>query len=89
MAAEVFVALTRGPADGVPKSKHEGQGADPHDQLEPQPSHEPDAARHPSPWHTRSWAREHLTQAALLATVIVSGLARVRRRGRRRRPGSR
>ena len=89
MAAEVFVALTRGTAEGMPQSKHEGHGANPHTQVEPHPMHEPEAARHASPWQAPRWAREHVTQAALLATVIVSGVARLNRRGRRRRPGSR
>jgi hypothetical protein len=37
MAAEVFVALTRDTVEGMPQSKHEGQGADPHAPVEPQP----------------------------------------------------
>jgi hypothetical protein len=80
MAAEVFVALTR----GGPESEDEGHGRDPHAQVKLDSRDETAPDPHPAPWHAAVWAREHLTQAALVATVIVSGLARRRRRGHRR-----
>ena len=46
---------------------------------QPQAQPQPDVPRHPR------WAREHATQAALVATVIAGGVARLVTRGRRRR----
>jgi hypothetical protein len=89
MAADVFVAMTRGTAADITQSERQGQGPEPHSKVEPQSLDEPDPAWHASPWPTAGWAREHLTQGALLATVLLSGLAQRRRRGRGRRRGSR
>jgi len=46
---------------------------------QPRAQPQPDVPRHPR------WAREHATQAALVATVIAGGVARLVTRGRRRR----
>ena len=89
MAAEVFVAMTRPTVDDITQSEPQGQASGAHPKVEPQSLDDPDATWHVSPWHAPSRAREHLTQAALLATVLVSGLAQRRRRGRGRRRGSR
>jgi hypothetical protein len=47
----------------------------------------PAPRENPAPWRAGPWAREHTTQAALLATVALGWLARLLRRGRRRHRG--
>jgi hypothetical protein len=83
IAADVFAQLSRDP--GAAGSHPQPQGDPRQPEAEVEDDARPAASRHPAPWHTGSWAREHLTEAALMATVMVSGLARFTRRGRRRR----
>jgi hypothetical protein len=49
MAAEVFVAMTRGPADDITQPEDQGQDPDPHSQVEPQLPREREIKRHRSP----------------------------------------
>jgi hypothetical protein len=82
----VFVQMARDTPGLAPQPKPEADPPYPDVQVERELL--PDAFTSPSrptPRRARIWPREHATQAALVATVAVGWLARLLRRGRRRR----
>ncbi len=89
MAADVFAEMTRDAPTTVAHPQPEADGMNHHPQVELDRMPRYDPRPHPAPWHTRSWAYQHATQAALLATLLVSGVARLLRRARRGHRGSR
>jgi hypothetical protein len=87
MAADVFAEMARDTPELDSRPQLEGQPLYPHVQVERellrgQPAPPAPPARS-APWRAQPWAREHATQAALVATVVLGSLARLRR-GRRR-----
>jgi hypothetical protein len=81
MAANILAAMGVTPRPH-PQRTPEAHGPDPHAEVEPEtPQRHPHLGSRQAP----GWLREHATQAALLATVFLSGLVRTLRRGRRQR----
>jgi hypothetical protein len=81
MAANILAAMGV-TARAHPQRTPEGHGPDSHAEVEPET-----LQRHPHPGSRQApgWLREHATQAALVATVFLSGIVRTQRRGRRQR----
>ena len=86
MAADVFAEMARDTPTLAPQPHPEADPPYPHVQVERELlPHEFASPSRPAPRRAPVWAREHATQAALVATVAVGWLARLLRRGRRRR----
>jgi hypothetical protein len=87
MAADVFAAMTRDPSTLAPHPQPEGESLDPQVQVQVEElvQGQPTPLPQPARWRPQAWAREHATQAALVATVTLGWFARLMRRGRRRR----
>lgn len=86
MAADVFVEMTRDTPGRVPHPQAEADTSHPHLEVEREllgPSPKPGPL--PVSRRTQQWAREHTSEALLVTTVGVGWLARLVRRGRRRR----
>jgi hypothetical protein len=84
MAADVFVEMARDMPRAIPDPQPEANGTYPHAQVEREllPHAGPESSAGKS--ITTEWARQHAGQAALITTVALGGLARLRRRARRR-----
>jgi hypothetical protein len=90
MAANLVAQMRRDAPVADPHPEAEAYGANTHVEVERELLPGPPAAaprQDPAPWRPGAWAREHATQAALVATVALGWLARLLRRGRRRRRG--
>ncbi|HEY6522396.1 MAG TPA: hypothetical protein VIY10_01435 [Solirubrobacteraceae bacterium] len=86
MAADVFAEMARDTPTLAPQPHPEADPTYPHVQVERELlPHEFASPSRPAPRRAPVWAREHATQTALVATVAVGWLARLLRRGRRRR----
>jgi hypothetical protein len=85
MAADVFAEMARDTPGPAPHPQPEGYLPYPHVEVEGEllPAQAAPPA-HPAP-RAQRWAHEHATQAALVGTVVLGWLARLTRRGRRRR----
>jgi hypothetical protein len=86
MAADVFAEMTRDTPGHIPHPQPEADTSYAHLELEREllgPSPEPRPL--PVSRRTQRWAREHTSEALLVTTVGVGWLARLVRRGRRRR----
>jgi hypothetical protein len=86
MAVDVFAEMTRDTPGPLPHAQAEAHTSHPQVQVEHEgvPSNTL-APRDVAQWRPQAWAREHVTQVALVATVALGWLARLTRRGRRRR----
>ena len=90
MAANIVAQMRRDApiADAHPGAQAYGLNTHVEVERELLPGPRVTASHHqPAPWRPGPWAREHATRAALVATVVLGWLARMLRRGRRRRRG--
>jgi hypothetical protein len=88
MAANIVAQMRRDSLTADPHPEVEADGDNTHVEVERELLPGLPAPReNPAPWRAGPWAREHTTQAALLATVALGWLARLLRRGRRRHRG--
>ena len=85
IAADVFAEMARDTPGPASHPQPEGYRPHPHVEVERElvPG-EPAPSARPAP-RAQQWAHEHATQAALAGTVVLGWLARLMRRGRRRR----
>jgi hypothetical protein len=86
MAANLVAQMRRDSPTADPQPEAEADGDNTHVDVEREllPG-APEFRQAPAPWRAGLWAREHATQAALVATVALGWLARLLRRARRRR----
>ena len=86
MAIDVFAEMADDMAGAVPHGQPEADTSHPQVQVEHEhlPRDAP-APRDVAQRRPQAWAREHATQVALVITVALGWLARLTRRGRRRR----
>jgi hypothetical protein len=86
MAADVFAEMARDTPGLDSHPQLEGEPLYPHVQVERELLRgQPAPPARSAPWRAQPWAREHATQAALVATVALGWLARLRRGPRRGR----
>jgi hypothetical protein len=85
MAADVFAQMTGDMPGRVPHGQPEADTSYPQVQVERELLGHTPTPRDVAPGRPRAWAREHATQVALVVTVALGWLARLTRRGRRRR----
>jgi len=85
MAADVFAEMSRDPPGRIPHPQPEGDSPYPHLNVEREFFGDPPESTAPVSRRPEQWAREHTGQTLLVTTVAVGWLARLLRRGRRRR----